>query len=398
MSKMYLGWIEVSDPSLYPPWFRGEKIKIVLPQIFPSPDNCKVLLSLKDKKNTYPLAVETPSGEVQFLFDTASCLEFILTEKYYDFPRSLPASKFLAYQTIPSRIRHLMFKKIARASSFFSRREKIFPKWPIDSSLEVFNHIINKLSKNTVGLKRIPWLYGKKIALTLTHDIESLEGQKIIPAVCQVEESLNLRSCCFFSTHTFPLDHGLVKTLKDAGHEIGSHEAYHDMQIAFLPEKERQDRLQKSFSVLEEYGVKGFRSPGLVRTENLMEDVAKIFKYDSSCPDTEWVPFMRRPGGCVSVFPFFYKKMPILPVTLPQDIILFLHGFSHKEMIDLWKDKINWLREVGGVAVILTHPEKHLGGNPVFLKHYRHLLEEILSFEDVWFTLPEKIIEHWIGG
>ncbi len=44
-----------------------------------------------------------------------------------------------------------------------------------------------------------------------------------------------------------------------------------------------------------------------------------------------------------------------LPYTLPQDLHLFV--LMQETSIDIWKKKLHWIAENGGLALIATHPD-----------------------------------------
>jgi hypothetical protein len=43
-----------------------------------------------------------------------------------------------------------------------------------------------------------------------------------------------------------------------------------------------------------------------------------------------------------------------LPYTLPQDFTLFT--VMREKDIDIWKKKLDWIVEKGGMALLITHP------------------------------------------
>jgi hypothetical protein len=45
----------------------------------------------------------------------------------------------------------------------------------------------------------------------------------------------------------------------------------------------------------------------------------------------------------------------VLPYTLPQDFTIFI--LMKNNNIDIWKKKLDWIAECGGMAMINTHPD-----------------------------------------
>lgn len=124
-----------------------------------------------------------------------------------------------------------------------------------------------------------------------------------------------------------------------------------------------------------------------------MERVSNLFQYDSSLPDTGLFP--TRGNGCCSIFPFLVENLVVLPVTLPPDGTLLSLGLSPKQILDMWLKKLDWIRKVGGMALVLTHPEPQLSGNRAMLEIYRRLLRKVSGDKDAWLALPWQVANHW---
>jgi glycosyltransferase involved in cell wall biosynthesis len=81
-------------------------------------------------------------------------------------------------------------------------------------------------------------------------------------------------------------------------------------------------------------------------------------EYDASTFDTD--PFEPEPDGVGTIFPFWVpgpdnSGFVELPYTLPQDFTLFV--VLREPNIDVWKRKIDWIAERGGMALLNTHPD-----------------------------------------
>jgi hypothetical protein len=113
------------------------------------------------------------------------------------------------------------------------------------------------------------------------------------------------------------------------------------------------------------------------------------FDYDSSSPDTD--PFEPQPGGCCSWLPFFNGDLVELPITVPQDHTIFVILGHADERV--WIDKIERIREAGGLALLITHPD-YVAGTPV-LRAYRSLLHRYRGDEDAWRALPRDVSAWW---
>ena len=76
-------------------------------------------------------------------------------------------------------------------------------------------------------------------------------------------------------------------------------------------------------------------------------------EYDASCFDID--PFQAMAGGVGGVWPFLVGKFVELPYTLPQDHTLFIALGDTTNSI--WIRKLEYLRPLAGMALMLTHPD-----------------------------------------
>ena len=51
----------------------------------------------------------------------------------------------------------------------------------------------------------------------------------------------------------------------------------------------------------------------------------------------------------------FQKGYVELPYTLPQDFTLFI--LMKEKNIEIWKQKLDWIAEYGGMVLLNTHPD-----------------------------------------
>ena len=106
-----------------------------------------------------------------------------------------------------------------------------------------------------------------------------------------------------------------------------------------------------------------------------------------------------------TIFPFWVpglngKGYVELPYTLVQDFTLF--GVLREPTIDIWKRKLDWIAERGGMALLNTHPdymcfngEKSRDEYPV--SHYEELLRYVQEKYEgsYWPALPREVAQHY---
>ena len=243
---------------------------------------------------------------------------------------------------------------------------------------------INNLVKSASPL--VKWPNDRKAAVLLTHDVETSDGQNSILDLVKIENEFGMFSCWNFVCKRYTPDIALINRLQETGHEIGIHGVFHDGKL-FSSRSIFIERLPAMEFAAKEWQAKGFRSPSLLYDVDLLK--ALPFSWDSSIP--AWDPFQPQPGGCGQYFPYKLTEDCVeLPVTMWQDFTLFEE--LQVKNIDIWKDQIDDIYELGGLINIIVHPDYM---NNDRLNLYRELLIYLQSKGNVWFALPNEVVK-WI--
>lgn len=232
-----------------------------------------------------------------------------------------------------------------------------------------------------------PWPAHCGFAVCLTHDIETAEGLKRVSKIADMEESLGLRSAWYFVPHKYPLDHGLLRDLKQRGHEVGVHGYNHDGRL-FLSRSIFDARTRYINKAAEQFESSGFRAPMMHRNFEWMQ--ALKFDYDASCFDID--PFQAMPGGVAGVWPFIVGSLVELPYTLPQDHTLMIT--LGQPAFPIWLRKMELVKKLSGMVMLITHPD-YLDSESRFTD-YRRFCEHVSAYDDAWKTLPKQIAKWWL--
>ena len=144
-------------------------------------------------------------------------------------------------------------------------------------------------------------------------------------------------------------------------------------------------------------------------------------QYDCSTFDTD--PFEPQPEGWQTIFPFWVSAPEVqegrgkngsgngkaideprggyveLPYTLPPNSTLFL--LLGEQTPDIWLNKLDWIAEHGGMALVNVHPDylrfdgEPRSGRTYSAAQYRQLLEHIHQRYGnvVWRALPKSVAE-----
>ena len=356
------------------------------------------MAELWDGGRRYP-AVSVDGARVTLHFDPHAAAAQMQDEGYVTLRRPLHTygQIFRLVNLLPGPVR-LLGHRVSSALEGLRHRdaepEVAFPDFPRDRAVE----LIRLLTRRAHGLDDRPdlWPDGARSVVLLTHDVDTAEGQALIPKVARVERELGFQSCWYVVGDRYPLDHGLLRELRQGGHEIGLHGARHDCRLAYLPEAAMARRLDRCRDMMERHHVAGFRSPALLMSDRLARQLRGRFVYDSSVPDTDVDTICAPRRGCSAVFPFYRGGLLELPLTLPLDDRLLLQGCSADQMNEIWLAKLDWIDQVGGVTVVTTHTEPHLGASAALLDGYRRLLEQIKERSDtVQPMLPVEVARRW---
>ena len=110
---------------------------------------------------------------------------------------------------------------------------------------------------------------------------------------------------------------------------------------------------------------------------------------DLSFFDTD--PYEPIPGGTMSIWPFILGRFLELPYTLVQDSTLFFNLGERTPRI--WLEKIEFLKEYYGMALVNTHPD-YLK-EPALFNVYCDFLETMKGKDEYWHALPRDVAKWW---
>lgn len=246
------------------------------------------------------------------------------------------------------------------------------------------------------------WPEGNKFALVLTHDVESRKGHDRCLQLMKLEKDLGFRSSFYFVPERYPVLAGVRDTLQNNGFEVGLHGLNHDGRLYYSKE-EFTRRAGKINHYINAWNAVGFRSPAM---HHKLEWIHQLnIEYDTSTFDTD--PFEPQPDGVGTIFPFWvanHKKNSgyvELPYTLVQDFTLFI--VIREKGIDIWKNKLDWIVQKGGMALLNVHPDylafpgSQTGPEEFPLAFYREFLEYVKEkyHGSYWHALPREVARFW---
>jgi hypothetical protein len=262
--------------------------------------------------------------------------------------------------------------------------------WPIDERT-------GKTPDNWPG-----WPDGKKFAFVLTHDVERKEGVEKCPQLMEIDKKYGFRSSFNFVPHDYAVSPALRKQLTASGFEVGVHGLTHKGNM-FRDRALFERQSAEINKYLKEWESTGFRAPSMYHNLEWIRDLD--IEYDSSTFDTD--PFEPQPDAVGTIFPFTVNgRHPRpgyveLPYTLPQDFLLFI--ILRQKNIDIWKRKVDWIAERGGMVNLIVHPDyMNFGGTKLSYEEYPiEYFEELLDYVkcryegQYWQALPRDVCRYY---
>jgi glycosyltransferase involved in cell wall biosynthesis len=328
----------------------------------------------------------------------------------------------------------------------FTRRlyYHVKPLLPRRLRLALRRHHVQRVLRRSEGLwpikkgsERPPqgwpgWPNGKRFAFVLTHDVEGQHGVDRVKQLAELEMEFGFRSSFnFIPEGDYKVPAALRAWLTDRGFEVGVHDLNHDGKL-YSSRDEFLRKAQRINYYLKEWNAAGFRSGFMFHNLNWIADLD--IQYDASTFDTD--PFEPQPDGVDTIFPFWVARSSEnggrksdagslnssrdrvvatvsdsqrqlssishprsgyveLPYTLPQDSTLF--KFLGRTTIDVWKKKLDWIAQHGGMALLNLHPDYvDFSGNrgcEYPAQRYREFLGYVKAryHGEYWRALPKEM-------
>ncbi len=269
------------------------------------------------------------------------------------------------------------------------RRRSFADVWPIDP----------KAAQTPLGWPG--WPDGKRFAVVLTHDVEGNKGLSRVERVVKLEQNYGFKSSFnFVPEGEYRLPDAVRNVLDQAGFEVGVHGLEHDGKL-YSSKSTFAAKAPRINEYVRRWEASGFRSPLMQHRLGWLHPLD--IEYDASTFDTD--PFEPQPDGAGTIFPFWVGGPHVrgyveLPYTLVQDFNLF--RVLRERNIDIWKRKVDWIAEHGGMVMLNTHPdymcfdgERDRDEFPV--SHYEELLRYLSERYggSYWTALPREVARYY---
>jgi len=226
------------------------------------------------------------------------------------------------------------------------------------------------------------WPEGKKFALLITHDVETSRGMNRCRELAKLDLKYGIKSSFNIVPCKYTVPITTVRWLQNQGFEVGVHDYNHDGKL-YRSRKIFDRRAAIINRYLKEWNATGFRSAAM---HHKLDWISTLdISYDCSTFDTD--PFEPQPDGVNTIFPYWYqnpiteKEFVEIPYTLPQDFTLFV--IKGDKDCSIWKEKLKWIAEKGGMATVIVHPDYinfDTLGKKRFDEYQKELYSEFLNY------------------
>lgn len=338
--------------------------------------------------------VELDGTRLVLPFDPTEVIDSLRLERYPSgrFGKYESALKSIYYRIRPFTNRTLRkYIQRLRASKW---RNKRFPKWPVDTTVEDLCESLLSLSFQAGGSARIPfiwfWPEGARGCVSMTHDVETAAGRNFCEHLLDIDDSFGIKaSYQIVPEERYEVPQEFLNHLKARGCEVCVQDLNHDGRLF-----DQRDEFQRRAALINrygrEYGAKGFRSAVLYRKPEWYGDLD--FSYDMSIPNVAHLDPQH--GGCCTVMPYFIGDVLELPVTTVQDYTLF--HVLNEQSISLWRTQVETILSKNGLASFIVHPDYITEPKTQALyKDLLAMLSDLRKHENLWFALPRDIDSWW---
>lgn len=200
------------------------------------------------------------------------------------------------------------------------------------------------------------WPEGKKFALLLTHDVETQKGMGRCRPLAEIDLKYGFKSSFNIVPFKYDIPSDIHSWLLNNGLEVGVHDYNHDGKL-YSSKEVFEQRAVSINDCIKKWNASGFRSASMHHNLDWIANLNIL--YDCSTFDTD--PFEPQSDGVNTIFPFWYQQKCTergfveIPYTLPQDFTLFI--LKKEKDCKIWKDKLKWIAEKGGMATVIIHPD-----------------------------------------
>lgn len=220
-----------------------------------------------------------------------------------------------------------------------------------------------------------------------------------VPRILRILDRAGVRATFFVPGYTAEHWPAVVRSIRDAGHEIGHHGYLHESVAALSPAAEEQVLVRGLAALDAVAGIAptGWRAPMWESSWSSAELLARHgFHYDSSLMDSDW-PYLLAAGraGTLVELPIHWSLDDWEPYVYLPDLSGSGAIASPAEVVGRWTLELDALVAAGGLFNLTNHP--FVSGRPSRAAALEGLIAHAQSIDGLWIATCDEIAG-WVAG
>jgi len=220
-----------------------------------------------------------------------------------------------------------------------------------------------------------------------------------IPRLLGILDRAGIRATFFVPGYTAERWPDAIRSIRDAGHEIGHHGYLHESVAALSAEAEEQVLVRGLEALDSVAGVRptGWRAPMWEASWSSAELLARHgFSYDSSLMDAD-LPYLLPVGdsGSLVELPIHWSLDDWEPYVYLPDLSGSGAIASPPEVIARWTLELDAIVAAGGLFNLTNHP--FVSGRPSRAAGLEALIQHAQAIDGLWIATCDEIAQ-WVAG
>jgi peptidoglycan-N-acetylglucosamine deacetylase len=214
-----------------------------------------------------------------------------------------------------------------------------------------------------------------------------------VPRILSLLDEYELKATFFVPGQTAERWPDALRSIVDAGHEVGCHGHSH-RRLTQMTEVEQRRDLEAALSALERIGIRprGYRAPYWQLTEETLRLLCEHgFEYDSSLMDDDRPYRLLVGDGLLAELPVHWSLDDWEQYAYLPDPEIGHQIEAPAKVVELWTTELDAMRRTGSLYVMTCHP--FISGRPSRIEAIARFIEFARECGDVGFSSTGLIVD-----